>query len=155
MVTLWLLVITGIIPTGKISPAFVKKMTRNRQVLILSWSIVICRHRRHRSDVVFRQPLLKPDVGPGLSSSRPSTAPHESVGSQLRSLLPLAAVVSSSLPPSQWGIVPQRSVFSLPSGPGIVPTCPPTATCPGTAPALYHPLPPIIRQLQPWLWSGT
>ena len=63
MVTLWPLVITGIIPTGKISPAFVKNMARNRQVLILSWSIVICRTRRHRSDVDFmvnKQPLLKP-----------------------------------------------------------------------------------------------
>jgi hypothetical protein len=62
-------------------------------------------------------------VNHGLTSSIPPT---------------LAAVVSSSLPPSQWGAVPQQSVFPVPSGPGIVPR-PSTATRPGTAPASYYP----------------
>jgi hypothetical protein len=88
-----------------------------------------------------------PDVRPGSSSSRPPTASRESADSHPRSLPPLAAVVSSSLPPSQWGPVPQQSVFSLPSGPGIVPARPSTATRPGTAPASYYPSHPSFGSI--------
>src|SRR6266850_5267523 len=78
------------------------------------------------------------DVRPSSSSSRPPTASRESADSHPRTLPPLSAVVSSSLPPSQWGPVPAQSVFHLPSGPGIVPARPSTATRPGTAPASYY-----------------
>ena len=46
------------------------------------------------------------NVRPGSSSGHPSTASREFTDSHPRSLPPLAAVVSSSLPPSQWGAVP-------------------------------------------------
>ncbi|KAI0261775.1 hypothetical protein BC834DRAFT_428757 [Gloeopeniophorella convolvens] len=78
------------------------------------------------------------DRRPG-SSSRPSTASREPPDAYPRTLPPLSAVVSSSLPPSQWGTVPPQSFFSLPSGPGIIPPRPTTATRPGTAPAAYYP----------------
>ena len=79
-----------------------------------------------------------PDVRPSSSSSRPPTASRESADSHPRSLPPLSAIVSSSLPPSQWGPVPAQSVFPVPSGPGIAGR-PSTATRPGTAPASYYP----------------
>ncbi|KAI9436173.1 hypothetical protein H4582DRAFT_1816818, partial [Lactarius indigo] len=75
--------------------------------------------------------------------SRPPTASRESIDSHPRSLPPLSAIVSSSLPPSQWGSVPSQSVFPIPSGPGIVPPRPSTATRPGTAPASYYASPPF------------
>ncbi|KAI9452005.1 hypothetical protein BJY52DRAFT_1295518 [Lactarius psammicola] len=84
-----------------------------------------------------------PDIRPSSSSSRPPTASRESTDSHPRSLPPLSAVVSSSLPPSQWGSVPSQSVFPIPSGPGIVPARPSTATRPGTAPASYYASPPF------------
>ncbi|KAI0255193.1 hypothetical protein BJV78DRAFT_1178202, partial [Lactifluus subvellereus] len=79
------------------------------------------------------------DVRPSSSSSRPPTASRESTDTHPRSLPPFSAVVSSSLPPSQWGPIPPQSVFPIPSGPGIVPARPPTTTRPGTAPASYYP----------------
>ena len=78
------------------------------------------------------------DVRPRSSSSRPHTASRESADSHPRTLPPLSAVVSSSLPSSQWGPVPAQSLFPIPSGPGIVPARPSTATRPGTAPASYY-----------------
>ncbi|KAH9069306.1 hypothetical protein EDB83DRAFT_2551179 [Lactarius deliciosus] len=83
------------------------------------------------------------DYRPSSSSSRPPTASRESIDSHPRSLPPLSAIVSSSLPPSQWGSVPSQSVFPIPSGPGIVPPRPTTATRPGTAPASYYSSPPF------------
>ena len=83
------------------------------------------------------------DIRPSSSSSRPPTASRESADSHPRSLPPLSAIVSSSLPPSQWGSVPSQSVFPIPSGPGIVPARPSTATRPGTAPASYYASPPF------------
>jgi hypothetical protein len=88
-----------------------------------------------------------PDVRPSSSSSRPPTASRESADSHPRSLPPLSAVVSSSLPPSQWGTVPTQSVFPVPSGPGIVPGRPSTATRPGTAPASYYPSHPSFGSI--------
>ncbi|KAH8992232.1 hypothetical protein EDB92DRAFT_1797371 [Lactarius akahatsu] len=85
---------------------------------------------------------LQPHPGHS-SSSRPPTASRESIDSHPRSLPPLSAIVSSSLPPSQWGSVPSQSVFPIPSGPGIVPPRPSTATRPGTAPASYYASPPF------------
>ncbi|KAF8493082.1 hypothetical protein F5888DRAFT_1806515 [Russula emetica] len=60
------------------------------------------------------------------------------------SLPPLAAVISSSLSPSQWGTVPQQSVFSLSSGPGIVPSVRPSILPPlhVQAQLLPHTTPP-------------
>ncbi|KAH9958525.1 hypothetical protein BGW80DRAFT_1449429 [Lactifluus volemus] len=84
------------------------------------------------------------DIRPSSSSSRPPTASRESADSYARSLPPLSAIVSSSLPPSQWGPVPAQSVFPIPSGPGIVPARPSTATRPGTAPASYYPSHPSL-----------
>ncbi|KAF8464733.1 hypothetical protein DFH94DRAFT_640064, partial [Russula ochroleuca] len=84
---------------------------------------------------------------PSSSSSRPPTASRESADSHPRSLPPLSAVVSSSLPPSQWGTVPTQSVFPVPSGPGIVPGRPSTATRPGTAPASYYPSHPSFGSI--------
>jgi hypothetical protein len=78
------------------------------------------------------------DIRPSSSSSRPPTASRESADSHPRSLPPLSSIVSSSLPPSQWGSVPSQSVFPIPSGPGIIPARPTTATRPGTAPASYY-----------------
>ena len=78
------------------------------------------------------------DVRPSSSSSRPHTSSRESADSHPRTLPPLSAIVSSSLPSSQWGPVPPQSVFPIPSGPGIVPGRPSTATRPGTAPASYY-----------------
>ncbi|KAH8980390.1 hypothetical protein EDB86DRAFT_2980423 [Lactarius hatsudake] len=83
------------------------------------------------------------DLRPSSSGSRPPTASRESIDSHPRSLPPLSAIVSSSLPPSQWGSVPSQSVFPIPSGPGIVPPRPSTATRPGTAPASYYSSPPF------------
>ena len=83
------------------------------------------------------------DIRPSSSSSRPPTASRESTDSHPRSLPPLSAIVSSSLPPSQWGSVPSQSVFPIQSGPGIVPARPSTATRPGTAPASYYASPPF------------
>ncbi|KAH9018146.1 hypothetical protein EDB85DRAFT_2279434 [Lactarius pseudohatsudake] len=83
------------------------------------------------------------DLRPSSSSSRPPTASRESIDSHPRSLPPLSAIVSSSLPPSQWGSIPSQSVFPIPSGPGIVPPRPSTATRPGTAPASYYSSPPF------------
>ncbi|KAF8261916.1 hypothetical protein EI94DRAFT_1833091 [Lactarius quietus] len=83
------------------------------------------------------------DIRPSSSSSRPPTASRESTDSHPRSLPPLSAIVSSSLPPSQWGSVPSQSFFPIQSGPGIVPARPSTATRPGTAPASYYASPPF------------
>ena len=83
------------------------------------------------------------DIRPSSSSSRPPTASRESFDAHPRSLPPLSAIVSSSLPPSQWGSVPSQSVFPIPSGPGIIPPRPSTATRPGTAPASYYASPPF------------
>jgi hypothetical protein len=83
------------------------------------------------------------DIRPSSSSSRPPTASRESTDSHPRSLPPISAIVSSSLPPSQWGSVPSQSVFPIQSGPGIVPARPSTATRPGTAPASYYASPPF------------
>jgi hypothetical protein len=83
------------------------------------------------------------DIRPSSSSSRPATASRESADSHPRSLPPISAIVSSSLPPSQWGSVPSQSFFPIPSGPGIVPARPSTATRPGTAPASYYASPPF------------
>ncbi|TFY73675.1 hypothetical protein EWM64_g10337, partial [Hericium alpestre] len=70
------------------------------------------------------------------SSSRPTTASLDPPDAHPRSLPPLAAVVSSSIPPSQWG-VPAQSILPVPTGPGIGSGRPSTATRPGTAPAAY------------------